>query len=206
MIVYTTIATLTRMIHIVGLSSLFGEGDNSNKIDTTPNIITIQNPHLFKPKYPQTIKILYSKTEITKNNNSIFKWEKVLGRTSKVKDIIERIKKDAIVITPIGLFKIKPPIFYTFFGKMWFKNIMINIIGKIAMHDNILKSDRKLTLEDRESLKEHVIEGVNLLHDAAFSKSIIDFCKYHHERLNGEGYPNKTDDIPLVGRLAVFGI
>jgi len=81
---------------------------------------------------------------------------------------------------------------------------LMHDIGKIAMHDNILKSDRKLTLEDRESLKEHVIEGVNLLHDAAFSKPIIDFCKYHHERLNGEGYPNKTDDIPLIGRLAAI--
>lgn len=81
---------------------------------------------------------------------------------------------------------------------------LMHDIGKIAMHDNILKSERKLSSEDRETLKEHVNEGVNLLYDAAFSKPIIDFCRYHHERLSGEGYPCKTKEIPLVGRLAAI--
>ncbi|WP_160850587.1 HD-GYP domain-containing protein [Pontibacillus yanchengensis] len=79
---------------------------------------------------------------------------------------------------------------------------LLHDIGKIAMGDDILKSSRRLSSGEKYILNEHVIEGFNILKESAFSYSTLDFCLYHHERLNGKGYPYGVQDIPLEGRLA----
>ena len=83
-------------------------------------------------------------------------------------------------------------------------------VGKIAIHDNILKKPGKLTPEEFDEMKKHVIFGVNFIErleedeeDSLFLKYAKTFANYHHERWNGSGYPNKLagKDIPLLGRL-----
>jgi putative two-component system response regulator len=83
-------------------------------------------------------------------------------------------------------------------------------VGKIAIHDNILKKPGKLTEEEMEEMKKHVIYGVNFIEklekdeeDSLFLQYAKIFAYYHHERWNGSGYPNKLKgtDIPLLGRL-----
>jgi putative two-component system response regulator len=87
---------------------------------------------------------------------------------------------------------------------------LLHDVGKIAIHDNILKKPGKLTEEEFEEMKNHVTYGVNFIEklekneeDSLFLHYAKIFIKYHHERWNGSGYPDslKGADIPLLGRL-----
>lgn len=78
--------------------------------------------------------------------------------------------------------------------------------GKIFMKDSILKGSKKLSLEERESLKEHVYDSVLLLNLLNMPKVIIEMAEHHHERFNGAGYPRQIRgyQIPVSGRIAAI--
>lgn len=77
-------------------------------------------------------------------------------------------------------------------------------VGKIAIPDEILKAPRKLTKEEFEEMKKHTIYGCeilekfNLLNDE-FYKYCYDICRWHHEKVDGKGYPDglKAEAIPI---------
>jgi len=83
-------------------------------------------------------------------------------------------------------------------------------VGKIAIHDNILKKADRLTKEEFDEMKKHVIYGVHFIEkieeneeDSLFLRYAKIFAHYHHEKWDGSGYPNGLAgvDIPLLGRL-----
>jgi len=83
-------------------------------------------------------------------------------------------------------------------------------VGKVAIHDNILKKPGKLTKEEFDEMKKHVIYGVHFIEkieeneeDSLFLRYAKIFAHYHHEKWDGSGYPNGLAgvDIPLLGRL-----
>ncbi len=78
-------------------------------------------------------------------------------------------------------------------------------VGKIAIPDTILHKPAVLTDEERLVIQNHTIIGHEIL-----SKSNRDLLKIaalialeHHERWDGEGYPNKKkqNDISIYGRI-----
>lgn len=76
-------------------------------------------------------------------------------------------------------------------------------IGMIKTSDLILRSPRELMKEEWEVIKQHPIEGAEMLGKMNFSEHTQDIVKYHHERYNGEGYPSALADsqIPLGARI-----
>jgi HD-GYP domain-containing protein (c-di-GMP phosphodiesterase class II) len=52
-------------------------------------------------------------------------------------------------------------------------------------------------------IKQHPIEGSNMLRKMAFSEHTCDVVLYHHERFNGGGYPQgvRGKQIPLGARI-----
>jgi len=87
---------------------------------------------------------------------------------------------------------------------------LLHDVGKISIHDSILKKPGKLTKEEFDEMKNHVIYGVNFIEkleeneeDNLFLRYAKIFIKYHHEKWNGSGYPYNLagTDIPLLGRL-----
>jgi putative two-component system response regulator len=65
---------------------------------------------------------------------------------------------------------------------------LLHDVGKISIHDSILKKPGKLTKEDFEEMKKHVIYGVNFIEklakdeeDSMFLQYAIIFVNYHHE-------------------------
>ncbi len=83
-------------------------------------------------------------------------------------------------------------------------------IGKIGIRDEILLKPGKLTEEEYEEMKMHTIIGYNAIYQAtyklgddSFLKYAMIFSKYHHEKYDGTGYPNKLsgEEIPLAGRI-----
>lgn len=80
---------------------------------------------------------------------------------------------------------------------------VLHDIGKIEMEDSILKSSRVLSEEDKKILWSHIYQGGFLLQELGFKRDIVDFCSYHHERLNGKGYPFGITDVPREGKIAM---
>jgi len=83
-------------------------------------------------------------------------------------------------------------------------------VGKIAVSDGILGKNAKLTVDEFETMKDHVTVGVDAIEriikktgEDAFYNHAIRMAGTHHEKWNGSGYPIglKGNNIPLEGRL-----
>lgn len=81
-------------------------------------------------------------------------------------------------------------------------------IGKIAIPDAILLKPGKLTEEEFEEMKKHTLYGCELLEkfkqeDDSFYRYCYEICRYHHERWDGNGYPDKLkkDKIPISAQI-----
>ena len=77
-------------------------------------------------------------------------------------------------------------------------------IGKIGIPDRILLKEGKLTDEEYEEIKKHPSIGANILSDAEAFQNILPIVKHHHERYDGNGYPDKLqgENIPYIARIA----
>lgn len=81
---------------------------------------------------------------------------------------------------------------------------MLHDVGKIGIPENVLKKPGKLTDEEWQIMKQHPTIGVDkVLSPNAVLREFIPIVKYHHERLDGKGYPEglKGEDIPLEARI-----
>jgi len=83
-------------------------------------------------------------------------------------------------------------------------------VGKIAITDLILNKPDKLTNEEFEIMKTHVLAGVDAIEkimnnssDSSFLRHALSIVGTHHEKWDGTGYPMglKGLHIPLEGRL-----
>ncbi len=66
---------------------------------------------------------------------------------------------------------------------------LIHDLGKIFIPLSILDKPGKLTPEEYEVMKQHIVYSRTLTKDI-FPLDIVDIATYHHERLDGSGYPN----------------
>lgn len=76
-------------------------------------------------------------------------------------------------------------------------------IGKVAIPDSILLKPCALEPIERALIEEHVDAGYALLKRVDIFASIAEIVRYHHERLDGTGYPYKLsgDAIPLLSQI-----
>lgn len=76
-------------------------------------------------------------------------------------------------------------------------------IGKLEIPNEILNKDGKLTVEEYEIVKTHPEIGYQLVKDMHFFKDYLPVIRYHHERIDGKGYPLglKGDEISLHARI-----
>ncbi|MCG3175808.1 MAG: hypothetical protein MOGMAGMI_00743 [Candidatus Omnitrophica bacterium] len=80
---------------------------------------------------------------------------------------------------------------------------LLHDVGKIGIRDEILNKPAKLTVEEFEVMKTHVVIGANIVKPIKGLARLTDGILYHHERFDGKGYPFgiKGRDIPLIGRI-----
>lgn len=82
-------------------------------------------------------------------------------------------------------------------------------IGKIAIPDAILTKPGSLTDEEREIMKTHTTTGFHILEtlvdmaEEEYLRYAHNICHYHHERWDGNGYPEglKGDAIPICAQV-----
>ncbi len=76
-------------------------------------------------------------------------------------------------------------------------------IGKIGIREGILTKQGPLTAEEYDQVKQHVVVGSQILAPLAHLGDIISYVRSHHERWDGQGYPDKLEgeQIPLGARI-----
>lgn len=76
-------------------------------------------------------------------------------------------------------------------------------VGKVGIPDSVLKKPGPLTPEEFEEMKKHTIYGYELLKAARADAIACNIAMYHHERMDGSGYPRglKGRNIPVEARI-----
>ena len=86
-------------------------------------------------------------------------------------------------------------------------------IGKISISDAILNKPSRLTAEEFEVIKTHSVIGANMLLDLSIEqrenpliKVASEICRWHHERYDGNGYPDglKGEEIPIAAQVVAL--
>jgi HD-GYP domain-containing protein (c-di-GMP phosphodiesterase class II) len=76
-------------------------------------------------------------------------------------------------------------------------------IGKIGIDDSILRKPGKLTTGEFEMMKTHTTKGASMLTPLLSLAPMIPIIRYHHERFDGTGYPDRLqgEQIPISARI-----
>ncbi|MDP4179685.1 MAG: HD domain-containing response regulator [Bacillota bacterium] len=76
-------------------------------------------------------------------------------------------------------------------------------VGKIGTTDDILLKTDKLDEREYQEIKKHPLKGAHILSAVSMFKDVVPLVKYHHERIDGKGYPEglKGDEIPMFARI-----
>ena len=79
-------------------------------------------------------------------------------------------------------------------------------IGKIGIPDLILNKPSRLTEDEYNLIKKHTIIGAEILKDITFVPHIVEVARNHHERYDGNGYPDGLSgvDIPIHARITAM--
>ncbi|VTR96872.1 protein kinase domain-containing protein [Tuwongella immobilis] len=93
-------------------------------------------------------------------------------------------------------------------------SIPLHDIGKIALPDYILLKPGRLDAEERLYMEAHTTIGATTLAEvvrvhgfaAGFLQMAVDVARHHHERWDGNGYPDRLSgiDIPLAARITTI--
>ncbi|MGM0607358.1 MAG: TIGR00282 family metallophosphoesterase [Candidatus Muiribacteriota bacterium] len=80
---------------------------------------------------------------------------------------------------------------------------LLHDIGKIGIRDAILCKPGRLTDDEFEIIKSHPVISAKILQPVDFLKHLIPMIRNHHERFDGNGYPDKISgkEIPLGSRM-----
>ena len=85
-------------------------------------------------------------------------------------------------------------------------------IGKITIPEEILNKPGRLTAEEFAIVKTHTTAGAELLKDMGIGQDeplirvAYAICRWHHERWDGSGYPDrlKGDEIPIAAQVVAL--
>src|SRR6266508_5393358 len=77
-------------------------------------------------------------------------------------------------------------------------------VGKLRIPHEILHKPGPLTREELEVVQMHPIWGIELLADVEFPWDLKPIIRWHHERYDGTGYPDRLrgDEIPVSAQIA----
>jgi putative nucleotidyltransferase with HDIG domain len=88
--------------------------------------------------------------------------------------------------------------------KKWLKIAsVLHDIGKIGIEDQILRKPDRLSPEEFKAIKHHSDIGAEIIEHIRQLREIIPGVKYHHEQINGRGYPEglKGQEIPILAKI-----
>lgn len=80
---------------------------------------------------------------------------------------------------------------------------LLHDIGKVGVSEQILDKTARLTDEEWEVIKAHPVKSAEILSQMEFLDALVPWVKYHHERVDGKGYPDGLvgDQIPVEAEI-----
>jgi len=80
---------------------------------------------------------------------------------------------------------------------------LLHDLGKVGVPDAVLRKESRLTPEEWSLIRQHPAKGAEVLSHLAAYQGIADIVLYHHERLDGSGYPRgvTADRIPELSKI-----
>ncbi|HSG29810.1 MAG TPA: HD domain-containing phosphohydrolase, partial [Candidatus Krumholzibacterium sp.] len=80
---------------------------------------------------------------------------------------------------------------------------VLHDIGKLGVYESILNKPGELSDNEWEVIRSHPEVGANIIKNMKFLESACDLVRHHHERLDGNGYPDglKGDQISIGARI-----
>lgn len=80
---------------------------------------------------------------------------------------------------------------------------LLHDVGKIGIPDRVLNKNGRLSEEEFSVIKSHTTIGAEILSGVSSLENMYEVAKYHHERYDGNGYPEgkSCKDIPEEARL-----
>lgn len=83
---------------------------------------------------------------------------------------------------------------------------LLHDVGKLGINNEIINKPERLNDEEYETIKQHTPMGYKILRDMSEKtdfKDLSNGAKWHHERFDGTGYPDKLKgtEIPLIARI-----
>jgi putative two-component system response regulator len=76
-------------------------------------------------------------------------------------------------------------------------------IGKVGIPDYVLLKKGRLTPEEFQVMKEHVLIGEKICQPLRTMRGVVPIIRHHHERWDGSGYPDALygDAIPFLAQV-----
>jgi diguanylate cyclase (GGDEF)-like protein/putative nucleotidyltransferase with HDIG domain len=84
---------------------------------------------------------------------------------------------------------------------------LLHDVGKIGIPETVLKKEGPLSDEEWAIMKQHPVIGVEkVLQPNPNLRDLIPIVKFHHERIDGKGYPENlsNDEIPLAAKIVAI--
>ena len=84
---------------------------------------------------------------------------------------------------------------------------LLHDVGKIGIPETVLKKEGPLSDEEWVIMKQHPVIGVEkVLMPNPLLRDLIPIVKYHHERIDGKGYPDgiSNGNIPLAAKIVAI--
>ncbi|MCR5415171.1 MAG: HD domain-containing protein [Pseudobutyrivibrio sp.] len=80
---------------------------------------------------------------------------------------------------------------------------MVHNVGNHYLPEGLINKTTKLTSDEMDIVKKHTFKGAELVEHFEAMPYAFDAALYHHERVDGSGYPTnkKGDEIPLVAKI-----
>lgn len=80
---------------------------------------------------------------------------------------------------------------------------LLHDVGKMLIPSKILNKPGRPTEKEWEELKIHPQLGIDVVHRAGFDEQVCEIVLYHHERYDGQGYPDRLAEgaIPFTARI-----
>jgi putative two-component system response regulator len=154
--------------------------DNRNYQHRLEDTLSLQTDKVRKTFYNSITSLVYALEAKDKYTS---------GHSQRVADIAVQIARE-LGVSDEKLEKIK------FAG-------LVHDIGKIGVRESILNKPGPLTDEEYRHVMNHCELGERILSPIVEDKDILEMVKYHHERYDGNGYPNKlhAEDIPEGAKI-----
>lgn len=147
------------------------------------------------------------KKEAEKNRDLFFRTTMVLASAIEVKDKYthghtERVTNIATMIAQQMNDNGSARFDEKFMESLYIASLLHDI-GKIGVPEGILNKPGKLTEKEFEIIKQHTIDGVEILKPLSELKESLAGVKHHHERYDGQGYPDKLkgEEIPMIAAI-----